>query len=141
MRNIIKILIVLILLSSCKTQPREYFAFETYKSHIIGSNVDIKMFPKKEKIVVKIFRNKEIEESRVISKEKYQQILDLYSKISIKDTSKVVSLDATSINIKYQKGDDKKNFYYTGIPRKGETFREVVEMILEIAKMEIKDID
>lgn len=127
------------LLFICTIKLTKYW--KTIGSDFEEDNIDIKMFPKKEKVVVKIFRNKEIEESRVISKEKYQQILDLYSKISIKDTSKVVSLDAPSIDIKYQKCDDKKNFYYEGIPRKGETFREIVDMILEIAKMEIKDID
>ena len=146
MKQILFIFSFFIIAVSCQNVQNEFLEFESSNPIIIGGNkTNIKLIPtnsrRNKNVAVKIFhRNEQLNNKRITS-EKYQQILDLYQKLSKKDTSKTLWLDAPTLKIKYKKGEFEKDFYYQGIPDENEDFRKVTDLILESAKLEMNDID
>jgi len=104
----------------------------------------LNIIPKKsnanKKVIVKIYRKNEYFDNKKISAEKYSQILNLYAQISEKDSSKTVWVDPPTLEIKYRKENYQKDFYYIGIPKNNEKFRELLDLILESAKLDINEI-
>ncbi len=137
-KNLLFLLSVMFIIS-CKTQNNEYLEFETGNAMIIGGKTSIKLIPTNKKraknVTVKIFYQNENLDSRKISENEYKQIVDLYKQISIKDTAKTEWIDPPYFKIEYRKNKFKKDFYYIGIPKKGEKFREITELIFKSANL------
>ena len=138
-------LFITLILNSCKIQTKEFLKFESSNSAIIGGNkTNIKLIPKNSKIKnsvnVEIFSKNEYWDNRKITIERYNHILNLYNKLSEKDTAKTVSIDAPTLKVNYTKDNYNKEFYFEGIPKKGETFYDIIILILESAKLKITDI-
>ncbi len=135
MKKNILILILTLFFISCKTQSNEYLEFSTGNAMIIGGKTNIKLIPTNKKraknITVKIFYRNENLDNRKISENEYNQIVDLYKQITIKDTAKNEGIDPPYFKIEYRKNNYTKDFYYIGIPKKGEKFREITELIFK----------
>lgn len=138
--------ISIFLLNSCVTYSNELLEFESSNAVVIGGNkTNIKLIPtdskKKKNVIVKIFHKNNYLDNKRITNEKYKQILKIYEQISIKDSSKTMWLDPPTLEIKYKNGNFHKDFFYIGIPKKGEKFREITDLILESANLKINDIN
>ncbi|WP_226065470.1 hypothetical protein [Kaistella polysaccharea] len=142
MRKNLLFLLLIVLVISCKTQSNEYLKFETGNAMIIGGETSITLIPTNKKRAknetVKIFYANKKLDNRKISKNEYNQIVDLYKQISIKDTAKMEGIDPPYFNIEYRRNEFKKDFCYTGNPKKGEKFRKITELIFESAKLQFK---
>ncbi len=139
MKKNLLFLLLIVSVISCKTQNNEYLKFETGNAMIIGGKTSITLIPTNKKraknVIVKIFYANENLDNRKISKNEYNQIVDLYKQISIKDTAKIEGIDPPYFRIEYRRNEFKKDFYYTGIPKKGEKFREITALIFKSANL------
>ncbi|MEC5395303.1 hypothetical protein [Bergeyella sp. RCAD1439] len=143
--KIVFLTIIFLFFSSCSIQKNEYLEFETSNAIVIGSKTNIRLVPTyrkyKKNVKVEIFRHNEYLDSRKITTEKYNEILNLFSQISEKDSTKINWIDSPSIKINFKKKDSLRRFYYIGIPQKEEKLYELTNLILGTAKLKIQDID
>ncbi|MDR2205350.1 MAG: hypothetical protein LBE36_04250 [Flavobacteriaceae bacterium] len=146
----------LCILFSCSSQKNKTEIIRLHHINAIiigGDEVEITLIPKKSKrkcpVIVKIFRDGESYDRKRISYEKYQQIRDTIltisqEKINIPQNENylIAILDGGSNSIYFKKDTIERKFYtYAIIEKYHGSFYRAAELILNSAKMDIRDID